>query len=134
MDGPEYIYRYELYDTPDEILEAYHRYLDTFSNWVKCVDFLDWFVEKIYKPTEYTPAKEVIWNDTLKKFRKMRRIENRDALNSACYPNPTGKDVLELWLNWEVNNPKTGTIVENKRWILDWLFDEIDHELMLKTN
>lgn len=123
MIEPDFIYNYERFDSGEEALEAFHNTPNIdYKNGIK---FLDWLVWKITKPIESSPSwHKTIWERALLKFHALRKIENRDAFRWN-----SGKEVFDTWMKYEVMNPNTGNVVENKRWIVDWFFDPINADL-----
>lgn len=126
MIEPEFIYNYERFDNAEEALKTFHNMPNI--GYKHGIKFLDWLVWKITKPIESTPQwHKTIWESAMSSYNKAHSLENRDAiLRLNCND---GKDVFDLWMKWEVNNPNTGSVVEDKRWIVDWLFDPINDDL-----
>lgn len=130
MTEPEFIYNYERFDNGEEALDAFHNTPNI--DYKHGIRFLDWLVWKITKPTRLTPRwHKNIWETILERAmsscNETHSLENRDAiLRLNCND---GKDVFDLWMKWEINNPNTGSVVEDKRWIVDWFFDPINDDL-----
>lgn len=126
MKDPEYIYNFDIFETPEEAVDAYRRYAAGFTK-LKPFSFLRWFTLKFMKPTDSDDAAyKMAWESFKAKAGKLRTLQNRDAF--MWKSEVTDKDIFEAWMKWEVNNPKTGKSIADKRWILDWLFAPLDKE------
>ena len=126
MTEPNFIYNYERFESGEDALEAFHNTPNI--DYKHGIRFLDWLVWKIAKPIESTPSwHKTIWERAKVKYNKLRELKNIDVALDKNFND--GKDLFDLWMKWEVYNQKTGKVVEDKRWIVDWLFDPINIDL-----
>ena len=127
-ETPKYIHNYDRFDSATEAMEAYRNLPNIeYKNGIK---FLDWLAWKIDNPDmmsiEAPRWHKTIWDRALKKFRELRTVKNIDAFQWTA--DLTGKMIYDLWMKFEVNNPP-GSSMAGKRWIVDWLYDEICPDL-----
>lgn len=132
MKEPEFIFNWDLFDSAKEAIEKYRNYANNFTE-TKPMSFLSWFCLKFKKPTvlDSNETKDA-WTKALKKFNKLRSLQNRDAWMWKA--NVSEKDLFDAWMKWEVNNPKRGKSIADKRWIVDWLFDPLNKEMDEEIN
>lgn len=127
-ETPKYIHNYDRFDSTAEAMEAYKNMPNIgYKDGIKFLDWLAWKIDNPdLMPVEAPRWHKTIWERALKKYGQIRTLKNIDAFQWTC--NLTGKMIYDLWMKYEVNNPP-GSSMAGKRWIVDWLYDEICPDL-----
>jgi len=128
METPKYIHNYNRFDSATEAMEAYRNMPNIgYKDGIRFLDWLAWRIDNPdLMPTEPPRWHKTIWERALEKYGQLRTVKNIDAFQWT--PDLTGKMIYDLWIKFEVNNPP-GSSMAGKRWIVDWLYDEICPDL-----